>query len=86
MEHWLKVEDDGRHGIRYYAKKRMTSSGIQWFFEEQEVPLTPTAMLLVRVMIGKVEDQTQLVRVNEDSWSTQTSLTDAAAALERGPE
>ena len=66
--HWAilvgpKLEDDGRRGMRYHAKERVTPSGLQGFFDEQDIPLTPIGMLLVRIMIGKVEDKTRLVDV-----------------------
>ena len=38
-----KLEDDGR----YHAKERVAPSGTQWFFDEQDIPLAPTGMLLV---------------------------------------
>jgi hypothetical protein len=66
--HWAilvgpKLEDDGRRGMRYHAKERLTLSGTEWFFDEQDIPLVPTGMLLVRIMIGKVEDKVRLVSV-----------------------
>lgn len=35
----------------------------QWLFEERSTPLAPTNMLLVRVIIGKVENSERLVSV-----------------------
>lgn len=66
--HWAilvgpKLEDDGRRGMRYHAKERLTLSGTEWGFDEQDIPLAPTGMLLVRIMIGKVEDKARLVSV-----------------------
>jgi hypothetical protein len=64
--HWAilvgpKLEEDGSRGMRYHAKERMTQGGSQWQYEERDIPIAPTGMLLVRVMIGKVADQTRLV-------------------------
>jgi hypothetical protein len=66
--HWAilvgpKLEDGGRRGMRYHAKERVTPSGSQWVFDEHDIPLAPTGMLLVRIMIGKVEDKARLVHV-----------------------
>lgn len=35
---------------------------IEWYFEERDVGLLATSMLLVRIMIGKVENMNRLVR------------------------
>jgi hypothetical protein len=45
------------------AKERLTPSGTEWFFNEQDIPLAPTGMLLVRIIIRKVEDKARLVSV-----------------------
>lgn len=37
--------------------------GQEWFFEEQECPLAPTHMLLVRIVIGKIEDRNRFVEI-----------------------
>lgn len=59
-----KLEDDSRHrGLRFHAKERVTSSGTEWFFEERDVPLAPTGMLLVRIMIGKIENKARVIRL-----------------------
>lgn len=43
-------------GMRYHAVQRVTGAETSaWFFEEKEVSLLATAMLLVRVLIAKVE-------------------------------
>jgi len=67
--HWAfiigpKIEADGKMGVRYYAKESMKAGGrIEWAFQERECPLEPTSMLLVRVMIGKVEDKNRLAEI-----------------------
>ena len=49
-------------GVRYHAKERpKLGGGSEWYFEERECPVIPTSMLLVRIMIGKVEDGDRLV-------------------------
>lgn len=45
--------------MRYHAKQTVTLNDIQWAFSEQDTPLAPIGMLLVRIMVGKVEDKTQ---------------------------
>lgn len=50
--------------MRYHAKERLQQGGgSEWFFEERETPLTPTSMLLVRVMIGKIEKKDRLLDI-----------------------
>jgi len=66
--HWAllvgpKEEAEGGKGMRYHAKERVTDSGVSWIFEEKEVGLLATSMLLVRVMIAKVEDKNRLVSI-----------------------
>jgi hypothetical protein len=66
--HWAilvgpKLEDDECRGMRYHAKERVIQSGTEWVFDEQDIPLKPTGMILVRIMIGKVEDKARLVSV-----------------------
>lgn len=51
-------------GTRYHAKERLTQTGeTEWYYEERDTSLTPTSMLLVRVIIGKVKDRDRLVNV-----------------------
>lgn len=51
-------------GVRYHAKERpKLGGGSEWFFEERESPLAPTSMLLVRVVIGKIENGNRLVEI-----------------------
>lgn len=50
--------------MRYHAKERLKESGgSERLFEERSRPLAPTNMLLVRVIIGKVENNKRLVNV-----------------------
>jgi len=60
-----KVEKEGFTGVRYHAINKLDSSGggSEWFFEERESSLTPTNMLLVRIMVGKVTDKNRLVDI-----------------------
>ncbi|KAG2022069.1 hypothetical protein GB937_004163 [Aspergillus fischeri] len=67
--HWAlivgpKIEADGSMGVRYHAKERLgLGGGSEWFFEERECQLTPTSILLVRIMVGKVADGNRLVEI-----------------------
>ncbi|OAL28656.1 hypothetical protein AYO20_09380 [Fonsecaea nubica] len=59
--HWAlmvgpKVEEPDKEGVRYHAKTKITQDGIHWEFEKETVPLRPTNMVLVRVLIGKIND------------------------------
>jgi hypothetical protein len=49
-------------GVRYHAKEKpKLGGGSAWFFEMRECSLTPTSMLLVRIMVAKVADGNRLV-------------------------
>ncbi|KAJ5958203.1 uncharacterized protein N7479_005353, partial [Penicillium vulpinum] len=62
--HWaliigLKIEIQGKMGVRYHAKEKpKVGGGSEWIFEEREYPLTATNMLLVRVIISKKSSST----------------------------
>lgn len=59
-----KIETEGKMGVRYHAKERLKAPGVvEWEFEERESLLLATSMLLVRVIIGKVEDGSRLVEI-----------------------
>ncbi|RYP06845.1 hypothetical protein DL764_002893 [Monosporascus ibericus] len=70
--HWAfivgpKVEPNGEgQGIRFHAKEKITVVGqppraqSQWVYDASPIPLQPTAMLLVRVAVGKVKDMRRL--------------------------
>ena len=64
--HWAiligpKLEDHSLRGLRFHAKEKVTPNGTEWFFEERDIPLAPTGMLLVRIMIGKVRDKARAI-------------------------
>lgn len=51
-------------GFRYHTREKLKAPGVvEWVFEERECPLLATSMLLVRVIIGKVEDGNRLVEI-----------------------
>lgn len=59
-----KIEDDSKTGVEYHAKERISAEGkIEWAFHENECPLKPANMLLVRILIGKVKDRNRLARI-----------------------
>ncbi|KIW39650.1 hypothetical protein, variant [Exophiala oligosperma] len=72
-----KVETREKKGVRYHAKEKVTSDCVRWEFEKKSVSLRPTSMLLVRVLIGKVDDSARLdailrqtpVRDGTDGWN-----------------
>lgn len=72
------MEVENGKGMRYHAKERMVASGrSEWVFEEKEVSLLATSMLLVRIVIGKIEKMDRLVEIlrvvpirgEEDGWN-----------------
>ena len=60
-----KTETDNAIGIRYHAKNRQDPllGQMVWVFEQCECRLRATNMLLVRIMIGKVEEKDRLEQV-----------------------
>lgn len=61
-----KTEDSDSIVAQFHAKERIRLVGSPprpesvWEYEERESRLTPTSMLLIRVMIGKVKDRNRL--------------------------
>ncbi|GAB0137719.1 hypothetical protein EsDP_00005975 [Epichloe bromicola] len=65
--HWAlivgpKTESHASRGRRFHAKQKLHVFGNPpmpqhvWEYEEEEIPMMPTSMLLVRVVIGKVKE------------------------------
>ncbi|KAF3893290.1 DNAJ domain containing protein [Trichophyton interdigitale] len=98
--HWAflvgpKVEGKGSRGIRYQVKQRQQlGGGLEWEFEERECPLTPTNMLLVRVIIGKILDRDRLaeimrntpVRESQPGWNCVVWVKEALESLANDPK
>ncbi|KAI9729180.1 MAG: hypothetical protein M1834_007087 [Cirrosporium novae-zelandiae] len=73
--HWAfivgpKIEpDEGERGTRFDVRNRMSldAQSLQstWEYEERKITLEPTAMLLVRILIGKVKNMKRLKSVLE---------------------
>lgn len=58
-----KVETPQGRGVLFHAKETMNQNGSSWFFEEREISLAPSNMLLVRIVIGKVEDRERFLTI-----------------------
>ena len=93
--HWAlivgpKIETPGKIGMRYHAKELpKAGGGSEWYFDGSKCQLTPTSMLLVRVMIGKVEDGNSLaqilsttpIRQNKVGWNCVAWVREALERL-----
>ncbi|KAK2596537.1 hypothetical protein N8I77_013423 [Diaporthe amygdali] len=96
--HWAllvgpKHEDNNSKGKRYHVKETMTTVGgrtqSRWVFEEREIGMNPTAMILVRVIIGKVTNAERVaallrevpVRDNQSGWNCVWWLREALEML-----
>ncbi|KAL4948715.1 hypothetical protein BDW69DRAFT_203385 [Aspergillus filifer] len=93
--HWAllvgpKIESPGRKGIRYHAKEiQKEGGGSEWFWEGRECPLTPTKMLLVRVLVSKIADRDRLaqilhaipIRQNKRGWNCVAWVREALERL-----
>lgn len=82
---------EGDSGVLYDAKERPNrEGGSEWYFEERACSLRPTAMLLVRVVIGKIEDEAKLattlrsvpVRQSVPGWNCVSWIIEALQKLE----
>ncbi|KAB5575995.1 hypothetical protein GE09DRAFT_611771 [Coniochaeta sp. 2T2.1] len=94
--HWAfitgpKVITQQSAGRRIHAKERMgqSGSGSHWEYENRSISMLPTAMILVRVVVGKIEDNARLisimesvpVRGNQPGWNCVEWLKEALELL-----
>ncbi|KAH8742342.1 hypothetical protein F5883DRAFT_513450 [Diaporthe sp. PMI_573] len=80
--HWAlivgpKTESEGSQGHRFHAKERLGFVGSPpvaqsvWQYEELDIPMVPTSMLLVRIVVGKVKSMSRLRSIFESSRTVQ---------------
>ncbi|MCJ1471963.1 hypothetical protein MMC13_000606 [Lambiella insularis] len=92
--HWglmtgLKEETEGATGIQYHTKNDIVESGQLWVYQQCEVPLTVTNMLLVKVVVGKVKSMHRLQEIlrarpivqDDPAWNCMTWVNNALIAL-----
>ncbi|KAH8777366.1 hypothetical protein F5883DRAFT_409224 [Diaporthe sp. PMI_573] len=96
--HWAllvgpKHEDSNSKGKRFHVKETMTTvdgrTQSRWVFEERDIGMNPTAMILVRVIIGKVANLERVasvlrevpVRDNQSGWNCVWWLREALDML-----
>lgn len=82
-------------GVRYHVLGRpKLGGGSEWFFEERELQLNPSSMLLVRVIIGKVADGNRLaqilrntpIRQDQPGWNSISWVKEALDMLKVDPK
>lgn len=67
--HWAllvgpKTETQDAKGTRYHAKERLNPNGkSEWIFEEMEVRIQATQMVLVRITVAKIENRDRVVNI-----------------------
>ncbi|KAB5550936.1 hypothetical protein GE09DRAFT_1222751 [Coniochaeta sp. 2T2.1] len=90
LYHWAfitgpKVITQQSAGRRIHAKERMgqSGSGSHWEYENRSISMLPTAMILVRIVVGKIEDNARLTSIMEsvpmlgkDKKALRASVTD----------
>ncbi|KAG8162355.1 hypothetical protein KVR01_008120 [Diaporthe batatas] len=98
--HWAllvgpKHEDSNSKGKRFHVKETMTTvdgrTQSRWLYEERDIGMNPTAMILVRVIIGKVANLERVASVlrkvplhqEQAGWNCVSWLRDALEALRR---
>ena len=96
--HWAlisgpKTETDTSRGKRYHVRQHQYSENgelrTRWEYEELEISISPTRMILVRVTVAKVikwERMEQILRAvpivqNDPNWTCRTWVRDALANL-----
>lgn len=96
--HWAllvgpKHEDSNSTGKRFHVKETMTTvdgcTQSRWVFEERDIGMNPTAMILVRIVIGKVGNLDRVASVlrqvpvhqNLPGWNCVSWLRDALEML-----
>jgi hypothetical protein len=93
--HWALIvgaKDEGKNdtGKRYHAKERLVGPGrSQWEFEERDVSIAPTSMLLVRVLVAKVANMDRLASIvrtipiqqDKAGWNCVSWVQEALRAL-----
>lgn len=94
--HWAlivgpKTENLNSRGKRFHVKNAdFNLAPLQWKFEEVGIPLIATAMLIVRVLVGKVENMERLqdtlrlvpVLQNDPAWNCVVWVQSALEALQ----
>ncbi|QUC17540.1 uncharacterized protein UV8b_01781 [Ustilaginoidea virens] len=98
--HWSfiqdpKVEDEKSQGTRYHAMEKMGFIDGQaqsvWQFDETDIGMAPTAMILVRVLIGKVKKKDRLetvmrnipIRAQTPGWNCVSWVKEAIQTLQQ---
>lgn len=73
-----KTETMTGRGIRYHAKEKVLGAGsTRWIYEDVEIPLMATNMLLVCITIAKIQNlewvceilQAVPMKPDEDGWN-----------------
>jgi hypothetical protein len=95
--HWAlivgpKDEAQGAQGKRYHIKNQIDpeTGRERWVYEEFDVPMQPTGMLLVRILIAKVEKPNRLGQLlsrvtlvqDDTDWNCKNWVKDSLRALE----
>lgn len=98
--HWAlltgpKNEADDAVGRRYHAKQTLTiDQGVtvsRWEFEERDIRMGPTAMILVRILVGKIKDEKRVgsllrrvaMKPDQVDWNCVGWVEDALDVLRR---
>ncbi|KAI1881732.1 hypothetical protein JX265_000558 [Neoarthrinium moseri] len=96
--HWAlltgpKTERDEPTGKRYHAKEQMISIRghiqSQWQFDERDVSMLATSMILVRIVVGKIKDRKRVasilrsipIRGDQPGWNCVGWVKEALEAL-----
>ncbi|KAG6369713.1 hypothetical protein JVT61DRAFT_13638 [Boletus reticuloceps] len=98
--HWAlivgpKHEGEKSRGVRLHAKERVLPGGTkEWFFEERDISVTATHMLLIRITIAKVlrmERTLEILRAvpvkpEISGWTCKSWVQEAIALLDADGE
>jgi len=86
-----KDEENNDQGKRYHAKEQLGANGrSEWRFEERDIFMALTNMLLVRILIAKVTNMDRLINIVRSipvqqgvaGWNCVSWVCEALVALE----
>lgn len=94
--HWAltsgpKEDSADKRGTRYHAKQKINTRGqTPWTYEEMDISLEASQMLLVRILVGKIENKSRMTAVfrgvpltqGDEGWNCVTWVRGALGALE----
>ncbi|KAF7532236.1 hypothetical protein G7054_g8143 [Neopestalotiopsis clavispora] len=85
-----KIESDDSIGKLYHAKEKMMQQRSHFMFKERNISMLATSMILVRILVGKIENHERLasilrstpIRAEQPGWNCVGWVQEAHKAAE----